>query len=155
MTRLHMELSLLSSVLSAPSPQGWQSHPCWRQENGYRERWLHNYSPHVFEGSVVVMVYITQYGMLMLYRQKCICILRCSKWQSWETSPDHRKKSTLLLLRKDVLPGPKELSSLPALKEQSHQAFLTILRDTQEGTVPCAGKALSFNSVFFLLLALT
>lgn len=73
-------MSLLSSVLSVPSLQGWQSHPCWRW--GTVTEWLENCSSHVFEGAVMGMIYVTQYGILTLYRHKCIQVMRCNKCQS-------------------------------------------------------------------------
>ena len=47
--------------------------------DGYRERWFENCTSHGFESSVMGMVHTTQYGILMLYRHKCIQVMRCSK----------------------------------------------------------------------------
>lgn len=55
--------------------------------------------------------------------------------------PGTSQKVPLLLLREDVLPGPKEALEPPCTQGTSHQAFLTILHGTQEGTLPWAGKA--------------
>lgn len=38
----------------------------------YREQWFKNCSSHYFEGSAMGMVYINQYGILMLYRHKYV-----------------------------------------------------------------------------------
>lgn len=65
----------------------------------------------------MVMVYITQYGILILYRHKGIFMLRCSKWQ--KHPQNIIKKSVLLLPREDVLLGPKLQTSLHSRNQPS------------------------------------
>lgn len=67
--------------------------------------------------------------------------LHAEMHQVAETSPAHHKKSALLHSREDVLPGPREALKPLCTQGASHQAFLTILHGTQEGTLPWAGKA--------------
>lgn len=97
-------VSALITVVSSFTPRLGES-PMLEAGEWLQRAMLPELQSHVFEGSVMVMVYITQYGILILFRHQCICMLMCSKWQK---HPQNHKKSVLPLLREDLLPGPKE-----------------------------------------------
>lgn len=145
-------MSLLPSVLSVPSLQGWQSHPCWTQGNGYREWRFQNCSPQVFEGSVVLMVHITQYGILILYRHKWICMLRCIKWQK---HPQHIIKNPRSCIRERMCClAQGKPSNLSALKEPATKLFWQFYMVHKREL--CLGQVrLEVFILFFLLLSLT
>lgn len=139
-------MSVLSSVVSVPSLRDWQSPPCWRWGTVTESGDSRTVVP-MFLKTATDTVYIAHYGILMLYRRKWFQVMtelgNISRTSKTIGAPGFERTCYLAW---------RKLTSTSAPEEAATKFFDNY--GTQEGTLPWAGKAWSYNSVFFFLLAL-